>query len=550
MTLSRPRFVSSIFACALAALAGCTGKIGEPGTGIVGPPKPDAEGNLPYAAPQPVAAALPARAWRLTHAEYRKSVTALTGVDVDTSVFEPEADGGLFVNLSNVNFVRVHLAGNYQDAAEQVSDTMTNAQLLALAAPCASLTATCKTDFIRNTLTRAYRRAPTADEATEAGQIFDLGGSTGDAVFAFRAVVQQALTSPFFLYRTEIGAPASMSQTAYRITDHEVASFLSYSLIGQPPPATLIAAADRGELTNPATLRTSVEALLAMPEAAEPLRAFLFQWLTLTHFNDSLYKFPDLYPGFDGVRTAMIDEANTFFTTNAGMSGTLRSLLTAPVQAPSGALATFYSAPGAGAGARSGWLGLGGFLSVAAHANQSSPTLRGNFVRERLLCQHMSLPADVPVLEEVETMGGAPRSTRELYSMHQKPPCASCHQALDDVGFVFESFDGAGRFRTQELFRNQTTAVPVDTTGKLVLTDVNRPLANHADLAEALASSAWVRECAAIQAFRYTFGYGDDVRRGIPPVMSGYQALTSGGTMRDLLSAVTSSASTFERVRN
>ena len=75
-------------------------------------------------------------------------------------------------------------------------------------------------------------------------------------------------------------------------------------------------------------------------------------------------------------------------------------------------------------------------------------------------------------------MGGTPKSTRELYSMHQKAGCVGCHDALDDVGFMFESFDGAGRFRTQELFRNQTTPVPVDTSGKLINTDVNRPLAN------------------------------------------------------------------------
>jgi hypothetical protein len=59
-----------------------------------------------------------------------------------------------------------------------------------------------------------------------------------------------------------------------------------------------------------------------------------------------------------------------------------------------------------------------------------------------------------------------------------------------------------------------------------------------------------VRECAAIQAFRYYFGFGADVERGLPPVMAGYQTLTTGGTIKDLLSSVTSSASTFERVRN
>jgi hypothetical protein len=154
------------------------------------------------------------------------------------------------------------------------------------------------------------------------------------------------------------------------------------------------------------------------------------------------------------------------------------------------------------------------------------------------------------VLEDIEQMGATPKSTRDLYGLHAKAECAGCHEALDQVGFTFESFDGAGRFRTEELFRNQTTPTPINTQGKLINTDVNRPLANHTELAQALAESAWVRECAAINAFRYTFGYGDDVARGLPPVMAGYQALTGGGTWRDLLAAVTSSPSTFERIRN
>jgi hypothetical protein len=552
-----PRLMSpwSALVSLLALCSACTGNIGDAKSGSGGSSgtiKPDAQGNLPYVAPQPVAAALSARAWRLTHAEYRQSVKAVTGIDVDTTLFEPEADRGLFVNLSNTNFVRVNLATNYQDAAEQVADMMTDAQLRALAPACTALTSACKTDFITGLLTRAYRRPPTAEEIAETASVFDVTAATdtGDAVFPFRAVVAAALTSPFFLYRTEIGAPGSASQTSFRMTDHEVASFLSYSVLGQAPPAALLAAAGRGELTNPTSLRTNVDMLLAMPEAAEPLRSFLFQWLTLTKVNDDLYKFPDMFPGFDAVRGAMIDEANAFFTANAGMGGSLRALLTAPVPAPAGALGTFYSAPGAGAGARAGWLGLGAFLAVAAHADQSSPTLRGTFVRERLLCQHMTIPQNVPVLTEVEQMGGQPKSTRDLYIMHQKAECAACHDALDGVGFTFENFDGAGRFRTQELFRNQTTPTPIDASGKLVNTDVNRPLANQAELAEALASSAWVRECASIQTFRYYFGYGGDVQRGLPPVMAGYQTLTAGGSMKDLLGTIVSSASTFERVRN
>ena len=548
-----PAFVGLVLAAALPwCVAACTGQIGQGGPATGGGndmPLPDAQGNLPYVAPSPADPALPARAWRLTHVEYQKAVEALTGVTLDISVFVPENDAGLFANISNVNFVRLPLATSYYAAAEEAASGMTEARLTALAAPCGSLTTACKADFIRNALARAYRRPATAEETAETGEAFELGVGAGDAALPFRFVVQGILTSPFFLYRTEIGA--APGQPRFQLTSHEVASLLSFSLIGQPPSDTLLAAATRGELTSPAGLRANVDALLAMPQAVEPLRAFLYQWLTLNRVNDDLYKTPNLFPGFDGVRPAMLDEANGFFATNGAMNGTLIGLLTAPIPEAGGALGTFYTAPGSGSGARTGWLALGGFLSVAAHANQSSPTLRGHFVRERILCQHMTIPPGVPVLEEIEQNGGTPRSTRELYELHAgRSDCAGCHEALDQVGFTFESFDGAGRYRTEELFRNRTTPVPIDTRGRLTNTDVNRPLANHTELAQALSQSAWVRECAAIQAFRFTFGYGDVVPRGLPPVTAGYRALTAGGTLRDLLAAVGSSPTTFERVRN
>src|SRR4029453_1772814 len=109
-----------------------------------------------------------------------------------------------------------------------------------------------------------YRRPPSAEEITETTSVFDTVAALDptDAVFPFRAVVQAALASPFFLYRTEIGAAGSAAQPSFRMTDHEVASFLSYSVLGQAPPAALLAAADRGELTSAATLKTNVETLL------------------------------------------------------------------------------------------------------------------------------------------------------------------------------------------------------------------------------------------------------------------------------------------------
>jgi hypothetical protein len=567
--MKRPGPWAAVFALAAAgAGAACSGKVsGEPPGGGPGPPgsggsgapidlrpQPDSQGNLPYVAPRPAAAALPARVWRLTHLEYARSISAVLGVIVDTSDFEAENDSGSFQNVSNVGFVRTLLASSYYRVAEQAALAMTEGDLRALAGPsaaCATLTAACKADFIRAAASRAFRRPASSEDMTELGEIFDLAVPSGDALLPFRSVVQVLLTSPAFLYRTEVGAPADAGKPAFRITDHEVASLLSYSLLRQPPSPSLLAAADRGELHDAASLGREVEALLAAPDAAGPLAAFLGQWLTLNRFNDDLYKFPNLFPNFDSVRAPMLDEAYGFLTSSGGMGATLSGLLTTPVPVAPGALGAFYASPGAGAGTRTGWLALGAFLSVAAHSDIGSPTLRGLFIRDRMLCQKFVVPQVVPALSDVETMGGAPKSTRDLYVMHKvDAQCARCHDALDPVGFTFESFDGAGRYRAEELFRNQTAPVPVDTSGRLINTDVNRELANHTDLAQALAGSAWVRECAAIQAFRYYFGFGADVPRGLPPVMAGYRALAAGGTMKDLVAAVMTSPSTVERARD
>jgi hypothetical protein len=73
-------------------------------------------------------------------------------------------------------------------------------------------------------------------------------------------------------------------------------------------------------------------------------------------------------------------------------------------------------------------------------------------------------------------------------------------------------------------------------------------LANHTDLANALAESEWTRECVATQAFRFYFGQVES-SRGIPPVQAARVAV-GAGTFRDMVQAVMSSPSTYHRVRN
>jgi hypothetical protein len=212
---------------------------------------------------------------------------------------------------------------------------------------------------------------------------------------------------------------------------------------------------------------------------------------------------------------------------------------------PSGALGSFYlSEPsGRAGGTRTGVLALGTLLSSRAKPTSSSPTLRGLFVRDRFLCQQIHLPENQPPDISETQAREMPKTTRELYELHaSQPSCAGCHTLLDPLGFNFENLDAAGRFRTTE------NGITIDTTGTLLNTDVNGAMQNHTDLANALAQSEWVRECVATQAFRFYFGV-IETTRGIPPLQAARSAIGQG-TFRDMIAAVMSSSTTFQRTRN
>ncbi|WP_441285974.1 DUF1588 domain-containing protein [Sorangium sp. KYC3313] len=542
----------------------CTGQLGDLSSSAVGGetgsdvPPPQADGSLPYAAPTPASAALRARTWLLTPEEYGRSVQGLLGVSIDVSDMDPVPDNGIYPNMSTSGLVRVTLAEQYAAKAEAAVLALSDRQLSALI-PCGKVDATCKADFVRAAVSKAFRRPATAEDLTNYGEVFDLAAESGDPALPFRWVLKGVLSSPYFLYRTEIGAPSDEAKAAFRLTDHEIATFLSYSVLGEPPSATLVAAADRGELADPALLPGHIDQLLSTPGAADQLGHFLVQWLRLHTFEAEVEKFEDVFPGFADVKGAMFAETQRFLRANGGMEGSIASLLTAPVPEADPALSAFYRSDASGATdtARSGLLSLGSVLSKTAKQYLTSPTLRGLFIRDQLLCQHITLPESFtpPPIEESE-LRMTPKTTRELYETHNaQAVCKSCHALIDNVGFMLENFDGAGRYRTLEQYSSPSLTAPmaapqpIDAVGRLLNTDVDGEYDSAAGLGEALSRSTWVRECVARQAFRFYFGQVE-AARGIPPVVQGTAALDRTGLLRDLLVALLSSPSTVERVRD
>jgi hypothetical protein len=393
----------------------------------------------------------------------------------------------------------------------------------------------CAEQFVRQFGRRAYRRPL---EAAEVSRFVALVTGADDFDAGVRAVVASMVSSPFFLYRFELGE--RQADGSYRLSPFEVASALSYALWRSLPDDALLDAAQAGRLATRDDVAREARRLVDHPRARETVRAFASQWLGLERLA-TVDKAPALFPAFTpALREAMQRETPAFVEhVLFDGSGRFDELLTARTSFVEGPLASLYGLPAAPAGVRdlgparaAGLLSHAGLLSAYAHSDQTSPVKRGVFVREQLLCQHFPPPP--------ANAGGVPRvdptaTTRERFRQHAADPsCRGCHQYIDEVGFGFEGFDALGAVRTLE------AGAPIDTTGEL--RDVERfgagttiRFATLPELGAALAQSRRAKACFATTVFRYTRGRVESEAERCTVEALAERFIASGGDLKTVL---------------
>ena len=367
--------------------------------------------------------------------------------------------------------------------------------------------AACAEQIARDVGRRVFRRPLDDDEVTKYQGLI-LG--EGDFDEGVRVAVEVMLASPMFLYRFEIG---EADGDRFRLTDHEIATALSYGLWGTTPDAELLAAADAGELSTADWVEAQARRLLLDDRARDLLGLFALQWLGVERIATA-DKNTDLFPQFDpALRAAMLEETRRFVA-HVALEGTgsFDELLTADYTFANDQLAQLYGMPdGPGAtheqvplpGGRVGLLSQGSVLGSYAYSDQTSPVRRGLFVRRSLLCQELpDPPPNAGAVPEVD----ANATTRERFSQHMDDPsCASCHRYIDPVGFGFEQFDPIGAWRDLD------AGQPVDATGSVEgLEDLGggdvQAFATLPELAQILVDSQAAPQCFARQYFRFTHG--------------------------------------------
>ena len=249
---------------------------------------------------------------------------------------------------------------------------------------------------------------------------------------------------------------------AYRITDTELASRLSFFLWSTLPDDHLLRAAREGRLSQPAVLRAEIRRMLADPRSSAFVNNFAGQWLHLRNLRGIIPN-SDLFPDFDdNLRQAFQREAELFFESVLRENRSVLDLMNSDYTFVNERLARHYGINGVFGSefrrvrisdpARYGLLGKGAVLLATSHPTTTSPVLRGKWVLENIVgTPPPAPPANLDTALKTDPPGSAPKTMRAQMEQHRtNPVCASCHQTMDPIGFALENFDVVGKWRTQD----------------------------------------------------------------------------------------------------
>lgn len=331
---------------------------------------------------------------------------------------------------------------------------------------------TCARRIVTSVARRAFRRPIAAREIDKyVALVEDVAKQENSFEEGMAVGLQAILVSPDFLFRIERDRPARAGAASVPISQHELATRLSYFIWASMPDAELRRAANAGTLRQPKTLVAQVRRMLRDPKASALAEHFGGQWLQFRAL-ESLTRDRERFPDFeDYLRMSMRRETEMFVEHIVREDRSVLDFLDGRYSFLNERLARHYGIPNvSGPGfrrvdlsgsPRGGVLTHASVLAVSSYATRTSPVLRGKWILDNLLdAPPPEPPPDVPNLDE--TTIGTSASMREQLEQHRKnPTCASCHRRMDPLGFGLENFDAVGAWRTMD------GKFPIDASGAL-----------------------------------------------------------------------------------
>jgi hypothetical protein len=364
--------------------------------------------------------------------------------------------------------------------------------------------AQCFRQFVESFGRRAFRRPLSSDEidaymtlqsyATESNPYVD-----NDFYTAVALVIEVVLQDPEFLYRIEVGTPTTEPGVS-RLTDWEIASRMSYLLWGSTPDDALLEDAEDGRLSTPDGRLAAAERMLASPLAREQMKRYHAMWLGYRAIPHGA----DLTSAFSMETGALIERV--LFDERFDYT----RLFTHEETYIDDFLADHYGLPrptggegwvAYGDSGRSGILGHGSVLASFSKFSDTSPTQRGIFIRERLLCSPVPPPPPEVDVDNPPATDDPDACKEDRYAAHREiASCAACHDQFDPIGVGLENYDMAGVYREHDDGRPEC-AIQAD--GEVPGVGA---FSGPAELAARLVESGKLEACAVEHYLRYAYG--------------------------------------------
>lgn len=357
---------------------------------------------------------------------------------------------------------------------------------------------------------RAYRGVVSETQLARYATFYSSSVGAVGLAQATADLVNVVLTSPGYLFRDEV-----QTEPGGRLRPAQLLQNLSYTLSDAPPEAVgLERPGPSAEPLTDAQLGQAIDQVLETPAARSKLLRFFTSWLEVKEpqdFDISSSTFPEFTPE---VATAIVADTQKFLEKQ--LSGALPTL-----RAVTEATSAFASQPSAflyGAGSNSGELALdpgqrlGIFSQPAVIASHSGPTTtrlvkRGVFFTRKVMCLPLGVPpadVDTTVPEDLE---GSERERIETVT--QPARCAGCHAFINPFGFMQESYDAIGRFRSQDDGKPVDASISVDFLDEGALSTTTA-----VDALRGFTRSLRFQQCFTRQLFRFYLGReevaGDD----------------------------------------
>ncbi|MBN4053603.1 DUF1592 domain-containing protein [Haliea sp. AH-315-K21] len=320
----------------------------------------------------------------------------------------------------------------------------------------------CARQIFTNLTTEAFRYPVSNADLEVPMRFFAEARERGNFDEGIKNGMVSILTSPKFLFRSEVPPANVQAGESFELSDLELASRLAFFLWSSPPDAQLISLAAADVLSQSENLDAEINRMLADPRAETLIENFAFQWLELRALNEAN---PDgeIFPKYDpGLRDDLIQEVNLFIGSIMREDRSVLTLLSADYSYLNERLALHYDIADIRGDQfrrvtladeeRYGLLGKGAVLMVTSYANRTSPVLRGAYIMENLIgVEPASPPPNVEAFPETPEGSAVALTVRQRLESHRaNPSCASCHNVMDPLGLALENFDAIGAWRERD----------------------------------------------------------------------------------------------------